>query len=207
MPNTNSLSFSPKNLTDKEIYKLLIGSIVPRPIAWLSSKDEAGNVNLAPFSFFTVASRKPPTLLVSIGPGVNESTDLVKDTLFNIRDTKEYVINIVPEKLGSKMHDSSQSVAPEVDEFDLIGLTKESSILVDTPSVKESPIAFECKLSQIIPVGSDHLVLGEVVHIRMNEEIYLGDYKTDIDYWKPLGRLAGDYAGLTASYSLSKNKK
>lgn len=207
MPNRKSLSFFPKDLNDKNMYKLLIGAIVPRPIAWLSSKDKEGAPNLAPFSFFTVASRKPPTLLVSIGPGINESTSLVKDTLCNIRETKEYVINIVPESLGNQMHNSSQSVAPDIDEFELAGLTKEPSILVDTPAVKESPIAFECKLSQIIPVGSDHLVLGEVVHVRMDEEVYMGDYKTDIDYWKPLGRLAGDYAGLTGSYSLPKNER
>lgn len=205
MPGHDALSFIPEDLNDKDMYKLLIGSIVPRPIAWISSKDKEGVLNLAPFSFFTVASRKPPTLLVSIGPGVNEREGTVKDTLENIRATEEYVINIVPESLGSKMHRTSTSVEASIDEFEMTGLTKEPSYLVNVPSVKESPIAFECRLSQIIPVGSDHLVLGEVKHVRMNEDVYLGNYKTDIDYWKPLGRLAGDYAGLTDSYPLPQD--
>lgn len=205
MPSHDALSFVPEELSDKDMYKLLIGSVVPRPIAWISSKDKEGVLNLAPFSFFTVASRNPPTLLVSIGPGVNEREGTTKDTLENIRATEEYVINIVPESLGSKMHNSSKSVEPSVDEFELTGLTKEPSQVIGVPSVKESPIAFECRLSQIIPIGGDHLVLGEVKHVRMNKDVYAGNYKTDIDYWKPLGRLAGDYAGLTDSYPLPQD--
>ncbi|MFB5663411.1 flavin reductase family protein [Alteribacillus sp. HJP-4] len=201
-----TISFYPEELEAKQMYKLLIGSVVPRPIAWISTISKEGINNLAPFSFFTVASRQPPTLLVSIGPGVQERRGTIKDTLTNIRDTEEYVINIVPEALADAMHESSMHVEPEVDEFVRAGLTPEASEKIAAPALKESPIAFECKLDQIIPVGSDHLVLGEIVKARFSDDIYLGNYKTDIDNWKPLARLAGDYASLSPSFRLPKNK-
>ncbi|WP_059104486.1 flavin reductase family protein [Shouchella shacheensis] len=202
MPTNEAYTFDPKELTDKNIYKLMTGSIVPRPIAWVSSKNKKDELNLAPFSFFTVASRKPPTLLISIGPGVNEREGTIKDTLTNIRETREYVINIVPEQLGQNMHHSSASVKPDMNEFTLAGVTPQASQTIHVPAVREAPIAFEIRLDQVIPIGEDHLVLGQVQRVRVEQSAYLGNYKINIDGWKPLARLAGNYAGLTDSYSL-----
>ncbi|MFB4163872.1 flavin reductase family protein [Alteribacillus sp. JSM 102045] len=206
MPNNKAHVFNPDELETKQMYKLLIGSVVPRPIAWISSKSKDGILNLAPFSFFTVASRQPPTLAVSIGPGVMEREGTVKDTLTNIRDTEEYVINVVPDALGNAMHESSQHVQPEVNEFERADLTPEPSETISVPAVKESPIAFECKLDKIIPVGSDHMVLGQVQRARIDDSAYLGNFKTDIENWKPLARLAGDYASLTPAFKLPREE-
>ncbi|WP_018922868.1 flavin reductase family protein [Salsuginibacillus kocurii] len=207
MPHQNAHTFQPQDLEVQEMYKLMIGSVVPRPIAWVSSKSKEGVYNLAPFSFFTVASRQPPVLLVSIGPGVAEREGTTKDTLLNIEAQEEYVIQVVPEALGNQMHESSKHVDPEVDEFNLAGLKTVKAKEVDIPIVEASPIAFECKLNQIIPVGSDHLVLGEVVSVHIDDEAYAGNYRTAIDEWKPLARLAGDYASLSPAFKLPKDQE
>ncbi|SDI00904.1 flavin reductase family protein [Alteribacillus bidgolensis] len=199
MPNNQAHVFNPGELETQQMYKILIGSVVPRPIAWVSSKSKDGVLNLAPFSFFTVASRQPPTLAVSIGPGVQEREGTIKDTLTNIRETEEYVINVVPEALGNAMHESSMHVA-----FEKAELTPEPSETISVPAVQESPIAFECKLDRIIPVGTDHMVLGQVLRARVDDAAYAGNFKTDIVKWKPLARLAGDYAALTPSFRLPK---
>lgn len=157
----------PGNLSGKDAYKLLIGSVVPRPIAWISTVGADGINNLAPFSFYTVASRNPPTLCISIG---ERSDDLgpVKDSLKNIRDTESFVVNVVSVSLANAMHESSGGHPPEADEFEAAGLSAVSSGAVEAPRVGEALISMECRLDRIIPVGEDHLVLGTVVlfHIR-----------------------------------------
>ncbi len=157
---------------------------------------------MAPFSFFTVASRNPPTLLISIGPGVNEREGSIKDTLTNIREVGEFVINMVSEPLGEAMQCSSASVEPEKNEFELAGVTPQPGGLVEVPVVLEAPIAFELKLDRIIPVGGDHLVLGKVVRVQIDAAAYAGNYKIAIDDWKPLASLAGDYAGIKPTFSI-----
>jgi len=183
------------------MYKLLTGAVIPRPIAWVSSISKDGMINLAPFSFFTVASRNPPTLLISIGEGVQERTGSIKDTLTNIREVKEYIINMVPESLGEAMYRSSANVEPEKNEFELAGVTVQNSKLLNVPAVLEAPISIELKLDQIISVGTDHLVLGVVECVQINEAIYSGNYKIATEKWKPLASLAGDFAGLTPSFT------
>ncbi|MDK8180127.1 flavin reductase family protein [Paenibacillus sp. UMB4589-SE434] len=202
MPSYDAIEFNMSDLSEHEMYKLMIGSVVPRPIAWVSSKSKEGVLNLAPFSFFTVASRNPPTLLISIGPGVGERDGTVKDTLTNIRELGEYVINMVSEPLGEAMQRSSANVAPSKNEFELAGVTPKPCKCVNVPAVLEAPIAFELKLDRIIPVGGDHLVLGIIEHVQMDPASYAGNFKTAVDKWKPLASLAGDYAGLTTTFSL-----
>ncbi|EAZ83713.1 flavin reductase family protein [Lysinibacillus fusiformis] len=193
--------FNTNDISEDEMYKLLIGSVIPRPIAWVSSKSKDGILNLAPFSFFTVASRNPPTLLISIGPGVNERIGSIKDTLTNIREVKEYIINMVPEQLGEAMYRSSASVEPEKNEFELAGVTAQMGKVLNVPAVLEAPISIELMLDQIIPVGGDSLVLGKVKCIQIDKAVYAGNYKIAIDKWKPLASLAGDFAGLMPSFS------
>ncbi|MFF0826345.1 flavin reductase family protein [Brevibacillus sp. NPDC003359] len=203
MPSYDAIEFITSDLSEQEMYKLMIGSVVPRPIAWVSSKSKEGVLNLAPFSFFTIASRNPPTLLISIGPGVGEREGTVKDTLTNIREVGEFVINMVSEPLGEAMQRSSANVGPKKNEFELAGVTTKPCKSVDVPAVLEAPIAFELKLDRIIPVGVDHLVLGIVECVQLNPACYAGNYKIAVDSWKPLASLAGDYAGLTSTFSLA----
>lgn len=196
MPGYQALEFRTGELNNDEMYKLMIGSVVPRPIAWVTTISKNDNLNLAPFSFFTVASRNPPTLLISVGPGVGERTGTVKDTLTNIRETGEFVINMVPAQLCDTMKRSAAEVEPDQNEFALAGVTPIASKYVKAPSVLEAPIAFELTLDRIIPVGQDHLILGTILRVQVDPEAYSGDYKTNIDAWRPLASLAGDFAVL-----------
>ncbi|MCM3122909.1 MULTISPECIES: flavin reductase family protein [unclassified Mesobacillus] len=198
------MKFNPDDLSTKEMYKLLTGSVVPRPIAWVSTISEDGVHNLAPFSFFTVASRQPPMLCISIGPGVGEREGTEKDTLVNIRSSKEFVINIVSTPLGNEMQKSSENLPEKINEFDEAGLSDIKSDLVKPMRVKESPINIECKLEQIIPLGSDNLIIGRVVNYHIRDEFYLGNYKVDLEKLQPLGRLAGNYSESKEFFTLPR---
>jgi flavin reductase (DIM6/NTAB) family NADH-FMN oxidoreductase RutF len=198
------VQFDPKELTEKDVYKLLIGSVVPRPIAWVSTISTEGVVNLAPFSFFNVASRNPPMLCISIGPGVGEREGTEKDTLVNIRNQKEFVINVVPSSLGNEMQKTSENLPSDVDEFEAAGLTTLDSTIVKPKRVKEAPIQMECQLEQVIQLGSDHLVIGRMVRYHINDDYYLGNYKVDLEKLQPLGRLAGNYSESTEFFSLPR---
>ncbi|WP_394137992.1 flavin reductase family protein [Cytobacillus oceanisediminis] len=188
------MEFNPSQLGEKEVYKLLSGSVVPRPIAWVSTLSEEGELNLAPFSFFTVASRNPPMLCISVGPGVGDREGTEKDTLVNIRSQKEFVINVVPTPLGNQMQKSSENLPSDTNEFKAAGLTPVNSRLVSPKRVKEAPIHMECKLEQIIQLGSDHLIIGRMVHYHIEDDYYLGNYKVNLEKLQPLGRLAGNYS-------------
>lgn len=184
------------------MYKLLAGAVVPRPIAWVSTISKGGINNLAPFSFFTVASRNPPMLCFSVGPGVDEREGTVKDTLQNIMDTDEFVINIVSLPLAKAMHRSSESLQAEVDEFEVVGVTPEECIVVKASRVKEAPISIECQLEKILSLGTDNLVIGRVVRYHINDDIYMEGDKVNIEKLQPVGRLAGRYAYVDEFFSL-----
>jgi flavin reductase (DIM6/NTAB) family NADH-FMN oxidoreductase RutF len=196
------MEFNPAQLGEKEVYKLLSGSVVPRPIAWVSTISESGVLNLAPYSFFTVASRNPPMLCISVGPGVGEREGTEKDTLVNIRSQKEFVINVVNSRLGNPMMKSSENLPADVNEFEAAGLTPIESSIVSPKRVKEAPIQMECKLEQIIPLGSDHLIIGQMVHYHIQDEYYLGNYKVNLEKLEPLGRLAGSFSEMKGLFQL-----
>ncbi|MFK3959971.1 flavin reductase family protein [Pseudalkalibacillus hwajinpoensis] len=198
------MDLTPSDLKTKDIYKLLTGSVVPRPIAWVSTVSEDGVHNLAPFSFFTVASIRPTILAISIGPGTGEREGTEKDTLANIRTQKEFVINVVSSSLGNEMQKSAENVPAEVDEFEHAGLTPTDSKTVQPKRVKEAAIHMECKLHQIIPLGSNALVLGEMTHYHIQDDVYLGNYKVDLEKLSPLGRLAGNYSESKEFFTLPK---
>lgn len=183
----------PSLLEEREAYKLLSASVVPRPIAWVSSIDEDNVLNLAPFSFFTVVSKNPAMISLTICSDIGGRKGEEKDTLVNIRNQKEFVVNVVTTELGNAMQKTGENFSPNVDEFQVAGLTPIQSEYVKSYRVKESPINMECTLYQIIPMGNDHLVIGKVERIHINEDIYLGNNKVDIIKVNPLGRLAGDY--------------
>jgi flavin reductase (DIM6/NTAB) family NADH-FMN oxidoreductase RutF len=198
------MDFNPTELSEKEVYKLLSGSVVPRPIAWVSTISETGDLNLAPFSFFTVASRNPPMLCISVGPGVGEREGTEKDTLVNIRSQKEFVINIVTVELGNPMQKSSENLPTEINEFQAAGVTPIDSHIVSAKRVKDAPIQMECKLEQIIQLGTDHLIIGRMVHYHIEDEYYLGNYKINLEKLDPLGRLAGSFSEMKGLFQLPR---
>jgi flavin reductase (DIM6/NTAB) family NADH-FMN oxidoreductase RutF len=175
-----------------DIYKLMIGFIVPRPIAFVSSIDAAGVRNLAPFSYFTACSSSPP--VVCFCTSVRANPRPYKDTLENIKATGEFVVNIVSEEFAEKMNLTSADVPPEVDEFELSGLTPLPSELVKPPRVAESKVHMECRLHQIVVVsdkpGGGILVLGEVLRFHVLESL-LDGYKIDPDKLNAIGRMGG----------------
>ncbi len=189
----------PSDLDSKSVYKLLIGSVVPRPIAWTSTISPEGIHNLAPFSFFTVASREPPILCISVGPRDDE--DMSKDTLENIEQTGEFVVNIVSLALSNTMHESSKNHPPEADEFEKAGLTPAPCEVVKAPRVEEAGVSMECVLDRILPLGTDHLVLGRMVRFHVRDELYENG-RIDVASLDPLGRLAGDYTKVETIFGL-----
>ena len=191
----------PSELDPQSVYKLLIGSVVPRPIAWTSTVNEHGVRNLAPFSFFTVASRQPPMLCISVGPRVDSNIP-TKDTLDNIEDTGEFVVNIVSLSLSNTMFESSKNHPPEADEFEKAGLTPAPCEVVGAPRVEEAGVSMECLLDRVLPLGSDHLVIGRMVRFHVKDELYGETGRIDVGGLDPLGRLAGNYTKVETIFEL-----
>ena len=142
------MKFDPNELKFSEVHKLMIGSIVPRPIAFVSTLSKTGSNNIAPFSYFNGVCSKPPTIMFA--PARRGWDGKEKDTLINIRDNKEFVINMVSENFAEKMVSCSTDFDSDVDEFQISGLTPQQSEKISTPRLKESKISFECKLNQIV---------------------------------------------------------
>lgn len=188
------MEISPSTLPWKSLYKLMIGSIVPRAIGWVSTVDETGAPNLAPFSFFTAAGANPPHVLFC--PMIRETDGNPKDTLHNVRTTGEFVVNIVSEALGPAMNITSTEFPSDVNEFAVAGLTPISSVVVRPPRVAESPIHYECRLTQIVDLGHEagaaSVVIGQVVHLHVSDALLIGGDKIDIAALQPIGRLAGN---------------
>jgi flavin reductase (DIM6/NTAB) family NADH-FMN oxidoreductase RutF len=193
----------PSELDPQSVYKLLIGSVVPRPIAWTSTVSTGGVRNLAPFSFFTVASRQPPMLCISVGPRVDSNVP-TKDTLDNVEETGEFVVNIVSLSLSNTMFESSKSHPPEADEFEKAGLTPAPCEVVGAPRVEEAGVSMECLLDRVLPLGSDHLVIGRMVRFHVRDELYGENGRIDVAGLDPLGRLAGDYTKVETIFELPK---
>lgn len=191
----------PSKLDPTSVYKLLIGSVVPRPIAWASTVSPEGVANLAPYSFFTVASRNPPTLCISVGERL-DGEPMPKDTLRNIEETGEFVVNVVSLPLSDAMHESAKEHPPGADEFEAAGLTVAPCEVVKAPRVLEAAVSMECVLDRIIPIGTDSLVLGRMVRFHILDDLYGGTGRIDVSGLDPLGRLAGDYTRVETIFDL-----
>ncbi|MGB8001261.1 MAG: flavin reductase family protein [Anaerobacillus sp.] len=186
------MKVQPDTLAWKDAYKLLIGSVLPRPIAFVSSINGSGEVNLAPFSFFTGICADP--MMVCFAPMRKAGEGEKKDTLLNIEESKEFVINIVSEKIAEQMNECATPFKKGTDEFLESGLTKAESELIRPPRVQESDVQLECVLDQIVEFG-DHegagsLVIGKVIMVHVRDELYK-DGKIDTELLQPVGRLAG----------------
>ena len=192
----------------RDIYKLMVGAIVPRPIAFVSTVSAEGVRNLAPFSFFTGISANPPVICFS--PMVRGSDGARKDTLHNVEAVKEFVVNVVSEEFAEQMNICSTEFPPEVDEFDRSGLTPTASDLVQPPRVRESHISMECRLVQIVEVSAKHLggslVIGEVLRFHVDDALIDG-YKIDPAKLHAVGRMGGPtYARTTDRFDMARPK-
>ena len=197
------LSLVPADLSPRDVYRLLISSVVPRPISWVSTIGLDGTLNLAPFSFFNAVGGNPPTVVISVSQRKGDP----KDTFRNIRDTGEFVVNIVTEELATAMNESSGEWAYHVDEFERAQVTPALSIEVKPPRVAESPISMEVKMTQIIPVDDTHytLILGRVVRFHIREELLRPNGLIDADKLRPLARLGGDeYATIHQVFEMKR---
>ena len=184
----------PEDLSWLSIYNILVGSIVPRPIGWISTVNLVGQPNLAPFSFFNAVCPNPPHVLFC--PNVRGTDHQAKDSLLNVRATGEFVVNIVTEDLAEAMNLTSTELPDEVNEFEFCDLSISPSKAVRPPRVAESPIHYECKMVHIFDLGDQpgggSVVIGRVVHIHVDESVLFGKDKIDVTRLKPIGRLGGN---------------
>jgi len=184
------MQIEPKSKEVGELYGLMISVIVPRPIALVSSVSKKGILNLAPFSYFMGVCSHPPIIAVSI----IERPSGPKDTATNIQDTAQFVVNIVTEEIAEKMNTASGDYPPEVNEFEIAGLTPMPSTLITPPRVEESPISMECRLVEMSKVGespyASYLTLGEVLLFHIKDELW-ADGEVDIRKLHAIGRMSG----------------
>jgi flavin reductase (DIM6/NTAB) family NADH-FMN oxidoreductase RutF len=195
-PNS-AVVIDPKDYNYSDIYKLMIGAVVPRPIAFVSSVDANGIFNLAPFSYFTICGSNPPFAVFSpVGRGPDQPP---KDTLRNVRETGCFVVNIVTEHFLAQMNLTAADYPPEMDEFAVSGLTPVVSERVKAPRVKESPVQMECTLKDIVTLsdkpGGGSLVIGEIILIHLAKSVLAAPeksiFKIDPDKLKAVGRMGG----------------
>lgn len=187
--------FDPQELATKDIYSLMISSIVPRPIAFISTQSSDGITNVAPFSFFNGICSKPPLLSVSIGHRRYQGRVIKKDTLRNIEETKEFVVNVSTEGLLQKLNQSAAEYPPEISEIQELQLETLPSLKVKPPRIKESPVQLECRLERVLMFGEPALyglVIGEVVCFHIDESVWDSQRATiDPARLHPVARLGG----------------
>ncbi|KQB41889.1 Flavin reductase like domain protein [Flavobacterium daejeonense] len=202
-------TFDPKELATHDFHQILLGTVIPRPIALASTVDVNGIVNLSPFSFFNCFSANPPILVFSPARRVRNNT--TKHTLENILETKEVVINIVNYAMVEQTSLSSVEFDKGIDEFVKSGLTAVQSKLVTPPRVKESPVSFECKVKEVIPLGEQggagHLVICEVVLVHVDDAIFDSNNTISPKKLDAVARLGGDWYCRVNEQSLFKVPK
>ncbi len=205
-------------LPHRELYNILLSSVAPRPIAWVSTLSATGHPNLAPFSFFNCVCVSPPLLAFATAlrrpkdasSSSTEAPGEAKDTLRNIREMKEFVVNVVTYDLLQPMNLTSGEYTPTVNEFELAKITPQPAKIVRPARVAESPVSFECKLHQIldfstVPDGTS-LVIGEIVAIHI-DDAHLKDGRIDRNSLDLIGRMGGmQYTRTTERFELSRPK-
>jgi flavin reductase (DIM6/NTAB) family NADH-FMN oxidoreductase RutF len=179
-------------LPTREAHDLLSSAIIPRPIAWVSTVNDRGAVNLAPFSFFTGVTWNPPTLCFSV---VNRPDGSRKDTIRNIEETGTFTVNVVSEDLTERMVMTSRTLPPDADEAAEAGIALEPSITVQVPRVSDSKISFECLLDRIVTVGAGpnagNLVIGSIKRMHVSDELLGPGSVVDWKKLRVVGRLSG----------------
>lgn len=186
----NMITIDPADLSRPDAYRLMISTVVPRPIAWISTVSRDGVLNLAPFSFFNGVSGHPPIVMFSFS---KPRSGRIKDTLTNVQETGELVINIVDDALAEAMVLTSGEWAADVDEFALAGLETAPSMDVRPPRVAAAPAAMEARLHQIVPIqdSEDTIVLARIVRYHVRAGLLRSNYLIDDALMRPVGRLGG----------------
>ncbi len=208
------MNVSPSNLSHSELYGLILNSVAPRPIAWVSTLSASGQPNLAPFSFFNCVCVEPALLAFAPGhrapktPGLEHGE--AKDTLRNVRETKEFVINIVTYELAEAMNLTSGEYDAAVNEFELAKIATVPSQVVKAPRVAASPVSFECRVYQILDFSpspeSGSLVIGEIVSIH-TDDAKIRDGKLDRNSLDLIGRMGGiQYTRTTQRFEMARPK-
>lgn len=190
------LEVTPADWDPRQVYFLMTGLVVPRPVAWVSTRSPDGADNLAPHSYFNVMSHDPPH--VAIGSSGR------KDTLTNIEATGELVVNITTEHVLEQMNATAVDAPSDVDEFERVGVTKVASTTVAPPRVGEAMAHLECRLVQVVPAGNGHIVVAEVTHVHVDPRVWR-DGRVDAELLRPVLRLAGtSYATLGEVFKLHR---
>lgn len=194
------------DLENRERYKLMISTVLPRPIAWVSSMDGQGILNVAPFSYFTAVCSNPMTLLFC--SGIPTATGHKKDTLRNIEEIPEFVINLANEETAEAMNLTATVLPRDHSEFEWAGVTPAPSQTIRVPRVAEAPVSFECKLQRIVMVndqpGGGATVFGEVQCIHVRDDLYV-DGTVSLEALKPIGRLGGSgYVRVTDVFKMQR---
>jgi flavin reductase (DIM6/NTAB) family NADH-FMN oxidoreductase RutF len=186
------MQFDPQDVRPSVFYQQMIHCIVPRPIAWVSTVSKQGITNVAPFSYFTGVGSRPPSLLFC--PANNRAGE-PKDTLRNIQETDEFVVNIVPFALAEQMNQSAADLPPEESEFDFCHLQTAPGTKVGAPRVAQSPVQFECTTWQILNIGDGpggaNVVIGRVVHVHIDDSVVGARELVDPDLLDAVGRMGG----------------
>jgi flavin reductase (DIM6/NTAB) family NADH-FMN oxidoreductase RutF len=185
------------------MYRTLAGAVVPRPIAWVSTTEPEGVDNLAPYSFFNVVAVDPSVVMFAPVDD-SDSPEGLKDTPRNVRETGEFVVNVVTESVAEAMNETSATLSPGESEFDRADLTRAASRVVAPPRVAESPVAFECSLYEMLDVGDSSMVLGEVEWVHADDDVTT-DGKLDVQKLDAVGRLSGSlYATTENRFSMER---
>lgn len=206
MPKPVKVSLDPATMAETDVYKIVAGCIVPRPIGFVSTVSAGGIPNAAPFSFFNGVSHAPPLLCLSIAKREDDSGP--KDTLANILETGEFVVNVVDEDLAEAQDRCAQRFPPKVDEIQAIGLTPVPSVAVKAPAILESPVNFECRLVQhvALPESAYTLVIGRIFHFHIRADILLPNGYIDPQRLQAVGRMTGNsYAFTRDIFTLKHN--
>lgn len=200
------MQLDPSIISSSDTYKLLTGIVIPRPIGWISTINESGIYNLAPFSFFNAVGEDPPHVMFS----TVRTGDKNKDTLNNVLTTKQFVVNMVTEDLVEKMNTSSQAIPANESEFDLAGLTPIPSVKIKAPRVKECLVTIECEMVHHYFLedhknGGACIIIGRVVLFHVEDSVLLDGSKINMENYKPVARLAGsNYSKIGEIFSIKR---
>jgi flavin reductase (DIM6/NTAB) family NADH-FMN oxidoreductase RutF len=196
---------NPQELSKQQNYKLLSGSVIPRPIAFVTTQDSAGNINAAPFSFFNVVNSAPPMIMISTGRNNGKR----KDTSLNIEETENFVVHITDSDNVEDVNITAAPIEREESEIERTQMELIDSTVVDAPSVNNAKVRMECKLDRLIQLGDElegsDLIIGEVVMFHIDDQVYFEDSKINAETLQPIARLSGnDYARLGDKFTIER---
>lgn len=203
------MQLNPAELSTRDLYSWMVRLITPRPIAWVSTVSADGVANLAPFSFFNGVGAKPPTIVFC---PANKRDGTPKDTLANIQQNDQFVVNLVTESVAEAMNLTSADVLPDVDEFEMAAIEKLQSTSVSPPRVAASAAAFECELYQAIALGTGpggaNLVIGRILTMHVDDKLLDQQGNLDAARLNTIGRMGGDeYVRTSDRFTLSRPKR